>query len=50
LHVAAARGNTELIQRLLARGANPSARMADGTTPAAMAQARNHPEAAALLA
>jgi ankyrin repeat protein len=50
LHLAAARGDAELIALLVEAGADRTRQMADGQTPAAMAAERGHPEAAALLA
>lgn len=49
LHLAASRGDLALIDRLLALGATTTA-MDDGQTPAALAEARGHPDAAARLA
>ncbi|MGD2135630.1 MAG: ankyrin repeat domain-containing protein [Gemmatimonadales bacterium] len=44
LHLAAARGNTRMIELLLSRGAEARA-MDDGTTPRDLAEQRGHPEA-----
>lgn len=49
LHLAASRGDESMCRELLARGAARDARMDDGTTPAAMARARGHEGAAALI-
>ena len=49
LHLAAARGNVELVRKLLAYGADPSATLADGQAPVTLAEARGYAEAAALL-
>jgi uncharacterized protein len=49
LHLAASRGNGDLVEALLERGATVDACMDDGTTPAAMAASRGHPEVAGSL-
>ena len=49
LHLAAARGDLALIDRLLAQGAVPTP-MEGGATPADLAAERGHPEAARRLA
>ncbi|CAN5778797.1 hypothetical protein BH23GEM3_BH23GEM3_03490 [soil metagenome] len=49
LHLAASRGNAEVIQLLLGGGALPIVRMDDGTTPTAMAESLGYRDVAALL-
>jgi ankyrin repeat protein len=49
LHVAASRGNEELVRFLVESGARTDARMADGKTPADLAAERGHPGVATLL-
>ena len=49
LHVAASRGNEELVRFLLASGAKPGVKLDDGKTPADLAVERGHPAVAALL-
>ncbi|MEX0762123.1 MAG: ankyrin repeat domain-containing protein [Dehalococcoidia bacterium] len=50
LHLAAARGDLELVSLLVRRGADPTAKTDKGETAADIAASRGHPEAAALLA
>jgi ankyrin repeat protein len=49
LHIAAGDGQVELVRLLLAAGADPAARNAEGRTPADVAAKANHADAAALL-
>jgi len=49
LHVAASRGNEELVRFLLASGARPGAKLDDGKTSADIARERGHPAVATLL-
>ncbi len=50
LHLAAARGDLELVSLLVRRGADPTAKTDKGETAADIAASRGYPEAAALLA
>jgi ankyrin repeat protein len=50
LHAAASRGSFELVEMLLRKHADPSARDADGRTPRDLALAAGHADVAALLA
>jgi len=49
LHVAASRGNEELVRFLLTSGARPGATLDDGRTASALAVERGHPAVAKLL-
>jgi len=49
LHLAAARGDLDLIRILLERGGDKAVRMNNGQTAADLALERNHPDAARLL-
>lgn len=49
LHVAAARGYTEIARLLVANGADPAATDAQGATPAAVAERAGHAETAAAI-
>ena len=49
LHEAAQNGQLDMIRLLLAHGADPAARKADGETPAQTALKAGHPEAATLI-
>lgn len=49
LHQAAAHGQVEIIELLIAHKADVNAKSEDGTTPLQMAQNKNYPEAAELL-
>lgn len=46
---AAAYGNKNIVELLLSKGANPSAKSNDGTTPAQFARQQGHPDIAQLL-
>ena len=49
LHMAAEDGRTQMLQLLIAHGADPNARDSDGQTPLDLATSHEHPEAVALL-
>jgi ankyrin repeat protein len=49
LHAAAQHGDDEMVELFLSAGADPTARIADGSTPADLAEAAGHADVARRL-